>query len=171
MGTADVKSAGGCIMSSNKLASYSYMIQGSSCQGIPSQDQQKYNEETQQCLKKETVQTPVTKIYEEKQTISQKHLSEEKDNKICISKERVNVCQSNSSPQEITQKKVQYFCISKDAINTLQALRELSLSQRNVKKSDLEYSQWIMRELNGTLLPLYTNQIATFLVIEFLNQE
>ena len=60
---------------------------------------------------------------------------------------------------------------SKDAINTLQALRELSLSQRNVKKSDLEYSQWIMRELNGTLLPLYTNQIATFLVIEFLNQE
>merc|ERR1712168_98072 len=69
-------------MSSNKLASYSYMIQGSSCQGIPSQDQQKYNEETQQCLKKETVQTPVTKIYEEKQTISQKHLSEEKDNKI-----------------------------------------------------------------------------------------
>jgi len=112
--TADVKSAGGCIMSSNKLASYSYMIQGSSCQGIPSQDQQKYNEETQQCLKKETVQTPVTKIYEEKQTISQKHLSEEKDNKICISKERVNVCQSNSSPQEITKKKVQYFCISKD---------------------------------------------------------
>merc|ERR1712112_755175 len=112
--TADVKSAGGCIMSSNKLASYSYMIQGSSCQGIPSQDQQKYNEESQQCLKKETVQTPVTKIYEEKQTISQKHLSEEKDNKICISKERVNVCQSNSSPQEITQKKVQYFCISKD---------------------------------------------------------
>merc|ERR1712227_445684 len=112
--TWDVKSAGGCIMSSNKLASYSYMIQGSSCQGIPSQDQQKYNEETQQCLKKETVQTPVTKIYEEKQTISQKHLSEEKDNKICISKERVNVCQSNSSPQEITQKKVQYFCISKD---------------------------------------------------------
>merc|ERR1712025_791526 len=74
----------------------------------------KYNQETQQCLKKETVKTPVTKIYEEKQTVSQKHLSEEHDNKICISKERVNVCQSNSSPQEITQKKVQYFCISKD---------------------------------------------------------
>merc|ERR1712112_646053 len=113
--TADVKSAGGCIMSSNKLASYSYMLEGSSCQArIPSQEQQKYNQETQQCLKKETVKTPVTKIYEEKQTVSQKHLSEEHENKICISKERVNVCQSNSSPQEITQKKVQYFCISKD---------------------------------------------------------
>ena len=108
--TADVKSAGGCIMSSNKLASYSYMLEGSSCQArIPSQEQQKYNQETQQCLKKETVKTPVTKIYEEKQTVSQKHLSEEHENKICISKERVNVCQSNSSPQEITQKKVTHF--------------------------------------------------------------
>ena len=60
-------------------------------------------------MKKETVKTPVTKIYEEKQTVSQKHLSEEHENKICISKERVNVCQSNSSPQEITQKKVTHF--------------------------------------------------------------
>merc|ERR1712133_205261 len=131
-------------------------IQGSSCQGIPSQEQQKYNEETQQCLKKKTVKTPVTKIYEEKQTVSQKHLSEEKENKICISKERVNVCQSNSSPKEITLNKV---ILSKDAINTPQALREPSLSQRNARKLVLEYWQWIMTELNGILLPLKFNLI------------
>merc|ERR1712111_222429 len=91
-----------------------------------------------------------------------------------------NICQRNMKtksafqriPEELNFKEwLNKVTSSKDAINTLQALRELSLSQRNVKKSDLEYSQWIMRELNGTLLPLYTNQIATFLVIEFLNQE
>merc|ERR1711868_310794 len=103
-----------------------------------SQDQQKYNEETQQCLKKETVQTPVTKIYEEKQTISQKHLSEEKDNKICISKEesmfasptplhrklprrRFNTSASPRIPKELNSREwLSKVIRSKDANNTQQ---------------------------------------------------
>merc|ERR1712126_528996 len=109
------------------------------------------------CLKKETVQTPVTKIYEEKQTISQKHLSEKKITKFAsqrkeamfasptplhrkLPRRRFNTSASPRIPKELNSREwLSKVISSKDANNTQQALRELSLSQRNAKKLDLEY--------------------------------
>jgi len=112
--TADMKSAGECIMSSPKLSAYSYMIQ-QQCEGIPSEHKQQYLEETQKCLRKTTVPTEVSKIFNQKQSFYGKHLSEERNNQICFSKEKVNICNSSSLPKEVINKKVHYFCVSKDS--------------------------------------------------------
>merc|ERR1711915_815024 len=112
--TADIKSAGECIMSSPKLSAYSYMID-EQCEGIPSEHKQQYLEETNKCLRKTTIPTEVSKVYNYKQSFFGKHLSEERNNKIRISKEKINVCNSSSTPREVINKKVQYFFVSKDS--------------------------------------------------------
>merc|ERR1719442_248045 len=87
------------------------------CEGIPPEDRQKYRDETQMCLKKETIPTDVSKVFNHKLASYEKHLSEERNNKICISKEKVNICNSSSSPKEVTNKKISYFCVSKEKVN------------------------------------------------------
>jgi len=54
--TADLKTPQRCIMSRPRFAAYSYMIQNS-CQGIPSQDLAKYQQEMATCVKQETIPT------------------------------------------------------------------------------------------------------------------
>merc|ERR1711973_955725 len=54
--TADLKTPERCIMSHPRFAAYSYMIQDS-CQGIPSQDLAKYQQEMATCIKQETIPT------------------------------------------------------------------------------------------------------------------
>merc|ERR1711931_317200 len=54
--TADLKTPERCIMSQPRLAAYSYMIQ-ESCQGIPSQDLAKYQQEKTKCVKQEIIPT------------------------------------------------------------------------------------------------------------------
>merc|ERR1719187_2237356 len=54
--TADLKTPERCIMSQPRLAAYSYMIQ-ESCQGIPSQDLAKYQQEKTKCVKEEIIPT------------------------------------------------------------------------------------------------------------------
>merc|ERR1712142_228680 len=56
MGTADLKTPERCIMSRPRFAAYSYMIK-ESCQGIPSQDLAKYQQETTTCVKQEVIPT------------------------------------------------------------------------------------------------------------------
>merc|ERR1712212_898944 len=54
--TADLKTPERCIMSRPRFAAYSYMIQVS-CQGIPSQDLAKYQQEKATCIKEEIIPT------------------------------------------------------------------------------------------------------------------
>merc|ERR1719219_2192866 len=54
--TADLKTPERCIMSRPRFAAYSYMIQDS-CQGIPSQDLAKYQQEKTKCVKEEIIPT------------------------------------------------------------------------------------------------------------------
>jgi len=42
-------------------------------------------------------------------------LVEEKETKLCFSKQQVKVCHSQSKPKEIQQIQVEFFCISKDS--------------------------------------------------------
>merc|ERR1711868_344170 len=101
---------------------------------------------TQQCLKKETVQTPVTKIYEEKQSMFASPTPLHRK----LPRRRFNTSASPRTPKEQNSREwLSKVTSSKDASNTQQALRELSLSQRNAKQLDLEYRQWIKIEPNG----------------------
>jgi len=54
--TADLKTPERCIMSQPRFAAYSFMIQ-ESCQGIPSQDLAKYQEEKTKCVREEIIPT------------------------------------------------------------------------------------------------------------------
>jgi len=54
--TADITTPERCIMSRPRFAAYSYMIQDS-CQGIPSQDLAKYQQEKTKCVKQEIIPT------------------------------------------------------------------------------------------------------------------
>jgi predicted esterase len=54
--TADLKTPERCIMSRPRFDAYSYMIQ-ESCQGIPSQDLAKYQQEKTRCVKQEIIPT------------------------------------------------------------------------------------------------------------------
>merc|ERR1719219_1002127 len=56
--TTDLKTPERCIMSRPQFAAYSYMIQ-ESCQGIPSQDLAKYQQEKTRCVKQEIIPTPL----------------------------------------------------------------------------------------------------------------
>ena len=106
--TADMKTAGKCIMSSPKLAAYSYMVSDKKCEGIPAQDLTQYKTETDKCVTKEIIPTKVTQIWHQKKQVTMKHLVEESINKICISKKQVNVCGSSIVPTEVIMKEVHY---------------------------------------------------------------
>eukprot|EP00092_Neocalanus_flemingeri_P009183 GFUD01009884.1.p1 GENE.GFUD01009884.1~~GFUD01009884.1.p1 ORF type:complete len:1721 (+),score=446.76 GFUD01009884.1:69-5231(+) len=138
--TADLKSAGSCIMSTPKLAAYSYMITDNKCQGIPAQHLKQYQEESAKCVKKEMVPTKVTQLLQQKPVVSRKHLVEEFFNRICISKFQVNVCESSTAPKEIIKKQVPYFCTSKDTRGaTLQRMAEQGEKIQNVERFPTSY--------------------------------
>ena len=74
---ADMKSAGSSIMSSPKLAAYSYMVADNQWQGIPVQDLTQYQEGTAKCVKKKVVPTKVTQMLQQKKWVPMKYLSKE----------------------------------------------------------------------------------------------
>merc|ERR1712029_437182 len=49
--TADLKSAGKCVMSQPKLAALSYMVEDGQCEGIPAQLKPVYQKEASECKK------------------------------------------------------------------------------------------------------------------------
>merc|ERR1712133_298790 len=53
--TADLKSAGKCVMSQPKLAALSYMVEDGQCEGIPAQLKPVYQKEASECKKVEVV--------------------------------------------------------------------------------------------------------------------
>ena len=104
--TADMKSAGMCIMSSPKLAAYSYMVPGNKCAGIPPAHLAQFQAETARCVRKELIPTKVTEVFNQKTVISMKHLVEESINKVCISKMQINICGASTVPKEVVMKEV-----------------------------------------------------------------
>ena len=103
---ADMKSAGSSIVSSPKLAAYSYMVADNQWQGIPVQDLTQYQEGTAKCVKKKVVPTKVTQMLQQKKWVPMKYLIKESSNKVCISKLRVNVCGNSVVPKEVNMKEV-----------------------------------------------------------------
>merc|ERR1712240_48790 len=64
---ADVVSAHQCVMSSPRLAAYSYMVADSQCAAIPAQDKAVFQEESQQCVRKVVLPTKVSDMFTDRQ--------------------------------------------------------------------------------------------------------
>merc|ERR1719436_859141 len=101
---ADLPSPQKCIMTP-KLAAYSYMLNrdGSSaprCSGIPQEDSAEFTKELQECIKEQIIPTPIVPLFERARTmvvpLVSAHKVEKKMNHICISKEKVKVCEGLS---------------------------------------------------------------------------
>merc|ERR1719466_655051 len=69
--TAEMKSAGMCIMSSPQLAAYSYMVPDNTCKGVPTEHLNQFQAETDKCAKKVLVPTKVTEVLQQKTIIAQ----------------------------------------------------------------------------------------------------
>merc|ERR1719494_1812225 len=118
--TADLKSAGKCVMSQPKLAALSYMVEDGQCEGIPAQLKPVYQKEASECKKVEVVPAKVLDLFQHMQHQNKvssmlKHIVTEMGQKICISKQQIKVCGSQGSPKGIMQQReVELFCLPKD---------------------------------------------------------
>jgi len=118
--TADTKSAQECLMSSPRLAAYSYMVEDRKCAGIPLPDRKQYQRETDTCVRKVILPSKVSGIFHDthaamkRREFAMKHMDQEEGQKICISKEQIRVCGGNVKPSEIIPKMIPFFCVAKD---------------------------------------------------------
>merc|ERR1712112_100970 len=116
---ADVVSAQQCVMSSPRLAAYSYMVADGQCAGIPAQYKAVYQEEVRNCVRKAVVASMVSKVFMERQvSVKQdqaplKRLDMEVGQKICISVKQVPMCPSISQSAEIVPMQMPFFCLPK----------------------------------------------------------
>merc|ERR1711887_6829 len=72
--TADMKTAGMCIMSSPQLAAYSYMVPDKTCKGVPTEHLKQLKAETEKCTKKVLVPTKVTEVLQQKKNKKKRHM-------------------------------------------------------------------------------------------------
>ena len=133
--TADLKTPRQCLMKKNHFFAYSYMLnkEGSDsddqqCSGIPSVDREEYRRESQDCIRKEEIFTPLEGIYRKLYILANPtvsvHLVKKQANQVCISRERVNICSpktqshplnknylEGNKPVEVRPKNVQFSCV------------------------------------------------------------
>merc|ERR1712240_928381 len=100
--TACVKSGQQCVMSSPRLAAYSYMV------------------EDGQCVRKEVLPSQVLDMFRNRQLsvkmgqTPMKHLDMEHGQKICISMKQVQMCPSTVTPAQIESIEMPFFCVARD---------------------------------------------------------
>merc|ERR1712192_155696 len=95
--TADLKSAGNCIMTQPKLAAFSYMVQDGQCAGIPAEFKPIFQKEAAQCTKMEVMPAKVLDLFQHMQHLNKmnvmvKHVVIEMGQRICFGKEQIKVC-------------------------------------------------------------------------------
>jgi len=118
--TADLKSAGNCIMTQPKLAAFSYMVQDGQCAGIPAEFKPIFQKEAAQCTKMEVMPAKVLDLFQHMQHLNKmnvmvKHVVIEMGQRICFGKEQIKVCGIEGTPKGIMQRKeIEFFCVPKD---------------------------------------------------------
>jgi len=118
--TGDTLSAQQCVMSSPKLAAYSYMVRDKTCAGIPPEDKDAYTRQTQSCHTKTTVPTRVQDVFHatyaalKTQEASHRHLIQKKGQMICISMLPVPVCSRRGHLAEVIPTPIPFFCMAED---------------------------------------------------------
>jgi len=129
---ADVKSAKQCVMSSPRLAAYSFMVQDRKCAGIPTADRERFQRENERCVKKEVVLSKVYDIFTamhqagKRMQTSLQHVAQQQGQQICISKRQVKVCGNDAKPKEIVPREMPFFCVAADKQGrTLQRMAQM----------------------------------------------
>merc|ERR1712002_113550 len=118
--TACVKSGQQCVMSSPRLAAYSYMVEDGHCAGIPAQEKAVLQKETKECVRKEVLPSQVLDMFRTRQLsvkmgqTPMKHLDMEHGQKICISMKQVQMCPSTVTPAQIESIEMPFFCVARD---------------------------------------------------------
>merc|ERR1711889_18761 len=118
--TACVKSGQQCVMSSPRLAAYSYMVEDGQCAGIPAQEKAVLQKETKECVRKEVLPSQVLDIFRNRQIsvkrgqTPMKHMDMEHGQKICISMKQVQMCPSTVTPAQIESIEMPFFCVARD---------------------------------------------------------
>jgi len=118
--TADLKSAGNCIMTQPKLAAFSYMVQDGQCAGIPAEEKPLFQKEAAQCTKMEVTPAKVMDLFQHMQHLNKmnvmvKHVVIEMGQRICFGKEQIKVCGIEGTPTGTMQRKeIEFFCVPKD---------------------------------------------------------
>jgi len=148
--TADVVSAHQCVMSSPRLAAYSYMVVDNQCAGIPAQDKPVYQEEAKQCVRKAVVPSKVLSMFQERQhsvkrsQAPMRHLDMERGQKICISMKQVHMCPDTRSPSEIVPMQMPFFCVARDQEGyTLQELAQSGEKINEATRFPISFSSMV----------------------------
>jgi hypothetical protein len=133
--TADLETPRQCLMKKNRFFAYSYMLNkdGSKheerqCSGIPSVDREEYNRESQECIKKEEIITPLKNIARRLYNIASPkvsiHLVKKQANQLCVSREKIQICaprtqthpatktyREGNVPVEVQPRLVEFSCV------------------------------------------------------------
>jgi len=175
--TADLKTPERCIMSRPRFAAYSYMMQEpTSCQGIPSQDKAKYEQEKSECVREEIIPTPLMRLSKvvaksaeqvTKPIISQ-HLVQRQgtSGKICISVQKVKVCSKinkaeteEPKPVQVERKRVQYVCLDESDRSAVQLEQRARAGETLELTSAGQAISFSKLELEPVLCQRQSNQI------------
>jgi len=178
--SADLKTPGMCIMKP-QLVALSYMLNKSgsshsfpSCSGIPSELRAEFERESRTCIREEIIPTPVSQLLERITSLNKPtltaHVVEKKLSQVCISRQMVKVCSSQSSPLvsgtsmtsgrlmsrplSIKPKLVEFVCVARPStlartlINRALAGESLylELSQLPIAYSKVEYEPLVCSE-------------------------
>ncbi len=154
--TADLKTPRQCLMKKNRFFAYSYMLnkegsssEGHQCTGIPHEDREEYNRESQQCIKKEEILTPLKNVYHRLFTLANPtvsvHLVKKQANQICVSRQKVKLCSPRTQeepiaktylqgniPAEVKPRNVEFSCVP------LPSQKAFSLERRAKRGDNLQ---------------------------------
>merc|ERR1719357_506089 len=142
--TADLKSAKKCMMTEPKLAALSFMLEDGKCRGMTSEEKTELRKEEENCVRKETIPTKVSRIFEAetRPRPELKHLIEEVKGKICFSKEMIRTC-VRSFPKEIKAKVVEFTCRSRPHAEVLKRRVEAGELVEELKTYSTTHSRTI----------------------------
>jgi len=137
---ADVPSAKQCVMSSPKLAAYSYMVEDRKCAGIPTADKARFTKETSQCVRKEVIPAKAVDILTDMRLASKRrqaslqHVVQRQGQKICISKRQIKVCGIDAKPSEIVPREMPFFCVPGDREG--ETLERMALRAERIQRAE-----------------------------------
>jgi hypothetical protein len=154
--TADLKTPRQCLMKKDHFFAYSYMLNKEEsnsddrqCSGIPHEDREEYKRESQQCIKKEEIFTPLRNIYHRLYTLANPtvsvHLVKKQANQLCVSRQKVKLCSPKTQdepiaktylqgniPVEVKPKLVEFSCVP------LPSQKAFSLERRAKRGDNLQ---------------------------------
>jgi len=138
--TADVRSAKQCVMSSPKLAAYSFMVEDRKCAGIPTADKARFVKESEQCVRKEVIPAKVYDIFTDMHHSSKRmqpslqHVVQRRGLQICISKRQIKICGIDAKPAEIVPREMPFFCMPANSEG--KTLKRMALRGERIQKAE-----------------------------------